>query len=329
MKNSNSQNFRLGIFIIAGLIIFVAAVYFIGNRQHLFGENARISSVFKSVNGLQAGNNVRYAGVNVGTVRDITIVNDTSIVVDFIIDEKTMHLIKRNSVATISSDGLVGSMIINLTPGDGVSSETIRPGDTLESISKVATADMLTTLNTTNENAALLTADLLKITAAINEGKGTLGVLLKDEQMAQNIAASMAELKETTRAASATVRNLNSLISKIDMENSVAGVLLNDTLAAGNVRNVITSLEDSSRKIEEMTAHLNDFSRQLSDNEGALNYVLNDSTFVDHLNSTLENAEAASKKLDENMKALQHNILFRGYFKKKARIKAREEEKNK
>lgn len=329
MKNSNSQNFRLGIFIIAGLIIFVAAVYFIGNRQHLFGENARISSVFKSVNGLQAGNNVRYAGVNVGTVRDITIVNDTSIVVDFIIEEKTMHLIKRNSVATISSDGLVGSMIINLTPGDGVSSETIRPGDTLESISKVATADMLTTLNTTNENAALLTADLLKITAAINEGKGTLGVLLKDEQMAQNIAASMAELKETTRAASATVRNLNSLISKIDMENSVAGVLLNDTLAAGNVRNVITSLEDSSRKIEEMTAHLNDFSRQLSDNEGALNYVLNDSTFVDHLNSTLENAEAASKKLDENMKALQHNILFRGYFKKKARIKAREEEKNK
>ena len=327
MKNSNSQNLRLGIFIIAGILIFVAAVYFIGNRQHLFGTNARISSVFKSVNGLQVGNNVRYAGVNVGTVRDITIVNDTSIVVDFIIEEKTIPLIKRNSVATISSDGLVGSMIINLTPGEKFSSETIRPGDTLESISKVATADMLTTLNTTNENAALLTADLLKITAAINEGKGTLGVLLKDEQMAQDLSSSMADLKKTTQGAAISVNKLNRLISQFDMENSVAGVLFKDSLSAGKVKEVIVSLEQSAEEIEKMTINLNKFSEEINNNDGVLNYVLHDSTLVEHVNATLENAEAASKKFDENMKALQHNILFRGYFKRQARIKAREEAK--
>ncbi|MDX1601754.1 MAG: MlaD family protein [Salinimicrobium sediminis] len=327
MKNSNSQNLRLGIFIIAGILIFVAAVYFIGNRQHLFGNNARISSVFKSVNGLQVGNNVRYAGVNVGTVRDITIVNDTSILVDFIIEEKTMPLIKRNSVATISSDGLVGSMIINLTPGEEFSSETIRGGDTLQSISKVATADMLTTLNTTNENAALLTADLLKITAAINEGKGTLGVLIRDEQMAQDISSSMAELKKTTQGAAITVNKLNRLISQFDMENSVAGVLFKDTLPALKVKEVIVSLEKSAGEIEQMTSNLNKFSEEIINNEGVLDYVLHDSTLVDQINATLENAEAASKKLDENMQALQHNILFRGYFKRQARIKAREEAK--
>ncbi|MDX1752562.1 MAG: MlaD family protein [Salinimicrobium sediminis] len=327
MKNSNSQNLRLGIFIIAGILIFVAAVYFIGNRQHLFGNNARISSVFKSVNGLQVGNNVRYAGVNVGTVRDITIVNDTSILVDFIIEEKTMPLIKRNSVATISSDGLVGSMIINLTPGEEFSSETIRGGDTLQSISKVATADMLTTLNTTNENAALLTADLLKITAAINEGKGTLGVLIRDEQMAQDISSSMAELKKTTQGAAITVNKLNRLISQFDVENSVAGVLFKDTLPALKVKEVIVSLEKSAGEIEQMTSNLNKFSEEIINNEGVLDYVLHDSTLVDQINATLENAEAASKKLDENMQALQHNILFRGYFKRQARIKAREEAK--
>ncbi|SOC81144.1 phospholipid/cholesterol/gamma-HCH transport system substrate-binding protein [Salinimicrobium sediminis] len=327
MKNSNSQNLRLGIFIIAGILIFVAAVYFIGNRQHLFGNNARISSVFKSVNGLQVGNNVRYAGVNVGTVRDITIVNDTSILVDFIIEEKTMPLIKRNSVATISSDGLVGSMIINLTPGEEFSSETIRGGDTLQSISKVATADMLTTLNTTNENAALLTADLLKITAAINEGKGTLGVLIRDEQMAQDISSSMAELKKTTQGAAITVNKLNRLISQFDMENSVAGVLFKDTLPALKVKEVIVSLEKSAGEIEQMTSNLNKFSEEIINNEGVLDYVLHDSTLVEQINATLENAEAASKKLDENMQALQHNILFRGYFKRQARIKAREEAK--
>ena len=329
MKNSNSQNFRLGIFIIVGLLIFVVAVFFIGNRQHLFGNNARVSSIFKSVNGLQPGNNVRYAGVNVGTVRDITIVNDTSILVEFIIDEKTIPLIKRNSVATISSDGLVGSMIINLTPGDEFSEETIRPGDTLQSISKVATADMLTTLNTTNENAALLTADLLKITAAINEGKGTLGLLLKDKNMAQDISSSMEHLKQTTRGAAITVEKLNKLISGFDTDQSVAGVLLKDSLSAEKIKEILGSLETSALEIEEMTANLNTFSQEIKTSEGAINYVLHDSTLVEHINSTLENAEAASKKFDENMQALQHNILFRGYFKRQARIKAREAAKEK
>jgi phospholipid/cholesterol/gamma-HCH transport system substrate-binding protein len=325
MKNSNAQNFKLGLFIIVGLLIFVAGVYFIGNRQNLFGTNPRISSVFKSVDGLQVGNNVRYAGVNVGTVRDITIVNDTSIVVDFIIQEKTMSLIRKNSLATISSDGLVGSMIVNLVPGDTRESAMIEPGDTLESISKVTTADMLTTLSTTNENAALLTADLLKITAAINEGQGTLGALLKDEQMADDVKESMKELRQTTHSASLTVARLNNILASVDMENSLAGKLFTpDSTTVNRVDEIISSVEKSAFEIEEMTADLNQFSSTIKNNEGALNFLLNDTTFVKNLDQTLENAEAASKKLDENMKALQHNILFRGYFKKKARREARE-----
>ena len=118
MRNRTLQNLKLGIFTIAGFLIFVAAVYLIGNKQNLFGNNSRIASVFKNVNGLQAGNNVRYSGVNVGTVKKIIIVNDTSIAVDMSIDESAMHLIKRNATAAISSDGLVGSMVINIIPGD-------------------------------------------------------------------------------------------------------------------------------------------------------------------------------------------------------------------
>ncbi len=325
MKNSNAQNFRLGLFIIIGLLIFVAGVYFIGNRQNLFGTNPRITSVFKSVDGLQVGNNVRYAGVNVGTVRDITIVNDTSIAVDFIIQEKTMNLIRKNSLATISSDGLVGSMIVNLVPGDSRESRMIQPGDTLESISKVTTADMLTTLNTTNENAALLTADLLKITAAINNGEGTLGVLLKDQQMANDIKESMNQLRHTTRSASSTVAKLNNILGSVDMENSLAGKLLTpDSSSVHKVDEIVASIEKSAYEIEQMTANLNQFSKAMKNNDGVLNFIMNDTTFVKNLDETLENAEAASKKLDENMKALQHNILFRGYFKKKARREARE-----
>lgn len=328
MRNRDPQNLKLGIFILVGITIFVFAVYFIGNRQNLFGNNTRVYSVFKNVNGLQTGNNVRFAGVTVGTVKGIDIVNDTSIVVSMMIGEKTMHLIKKNTQATVSSDGLVGSMVVNLIPGDSIGYPPIKPGDTIESISKIATADMLTTLNTTNENAALLTADLLKITNAINKGEGTLGALIKDEEMSSNIKKSIESLKSLTAQASHSINKFNGILSSVNLDESVAGVLLNDTIAAKDVSQMITDLNKSVEEINLMTANLREFSEDLKAGEGALNYLVNDTTFVKHLDETIKNAESASEKLDENMTALKHNFLFRGYFRKLERKKAREAKKD-
>ncbi len=327
MRNRNAQNIKLGLFVITGIVIFVLAVYFIGNRQNLFGESIRIHSVFKNVSGLQTGNNVRFAGVNVGTVRDILILNDTSIVVEMVINEKTRRHVKKDTRATISSDGLVGSMVVNLVPGEEDHSPLINPGDTIESISKIATADMLTTLNTTNENAALLTADLLKITTAINEGEGTLGALIKDEAMATDIKKSIAGLRRTSEAAAVSVNRLNRILSSVDLEESLAGLILNDTTAANEVSQIITDLGESAEEMKLMTANLQEFSKEIKTGEGILNHIINDTTVVNHLDATLQNAEEASKKFDENMKALQHNILFRGYFRKLERRKAREARK--
>ncbi len=327
MRNRNSQNLKLGIFVIVGLIIFVLAVYFIGNRQNLFGNNATVTSVFKNVDGLQTGNNVRFAGVNVGTVKNITIVNDTSIAVDLLVNEKTMSLLKANTKATVSSDGLVGSMVINLVPGDTFDSPPIKQGDTIESISKTATADMLETLSTTNENAALLTADLLKITNTINKGEGTLGALIKDEEMATDFKKTISGLRRTTEAASRSVDRINHILSSVDLNEGLAGVLLKDSLAAEKVTGIIENLDSSVTAIKIMTGNLQQFSKELETGDGVLNYVINDTTVVNHLDATLENAEEASKKLDQNMEALQHNILFRGYFRKLERRKARAAEK--
>ena len=255
MKNSNPQNLRLGIFVILGIAIFIAAVYFIGNRQNLFGENSVITSVFKDVSGLQRGNNVRFAGVNVGTVKDIQILNDTSIAVSMRIDVRTMDLIRKNSLATISSDGLVGSMVVNLLTGEDGSDPAVpvQPGDTIASISKIATADMLTTLNTTNENAALLTADLLKITNSINKGEGTLGALIKDEEMAGNFKESIEGLRKATQNVSGMVTRLNAIIDEVSYKESVAGLLLSDTTAAKQIEGIISNLELSALQIHNMT----------------------------------------------------------------------------
>jgi len=175
MKNTKSQRVRLGLFVIISTILFVLAVYLIGQRQNMFQKTFTISAYFQNVNGLQKGNNVRYSGINIGTVKGIEMVNDSTIKVDMNIEESILSHIKKNAIATIGSDGLVGNMIVNIVPGKG-SDSIISDGDIIASYSKIGPDDILSTLSVSSENAAILTSDLLKITNAMINGKGTLAV---------------------------------------------------------------------------------------------------------------------------------------------------------
>src|SRR6478752_9985361 len=99
MEKTTSQKIRLGIFVIIGLVLFIVMVYFIGKKQKMFGDTSELYSVFENVNGLELGNNVRYSGVNVGTVTEIIMINDTMIKVTMIIDDAIFHHIKKNAIA--------------------------------------------------------------------------------------------------------------------------------------------------------------------------------------------------------------------------------------
>ena len=86
MKKKVSHKVRLGIFISLGILIFILAIYFIGEKQQLFRSTFRLSGVFKDVAGLQVGNNVRLSGINVGTIDNISIISDTSVRVIILVD---------------------------------------------------------------------------------------------------------------------------------------------------------------------------------------------------------------------------------------------------
>lgn len=327
MNKSTSQKIRLGVFVVVGALLLIAALYFIGNRQHLFSKNIAIYAEFVNVNGLQLGNNVRYSGINVGTVADIEMLGESKIIVEMMIEEKTADFIRKNAIATIGSDGLVGSMVVNIIPGKGESPYVIT-NDTIVSYSKIGTDEMLSTLNVTNENAALLTADLLKITNKILEGKGTLGVLIADTTMAENIKETIDKLKATSQGTSNTMYNLNKVIAKIDMEESVAGVLLNDTLAGQQIRLVLDNLEQSSKEINSVTEDLGGMIAEIKNGKGTLNYLTTDEELVRDIDSTMKYIKESTFKLNQNMEALKHNFFFRGYFNKLERQKKREERRN-
>lgn len=315
MEKTTSEKISLGIFVLIGTILLVLAAYFIGQKENLFGNTFRLNVTFKNINGLQNGNNVRYAGISIGTVKDIEMINDTTINVSMVIDEKMQKHIKKNAIANIGSDGLVGSMIIDIVPGDGEAAY-VASDDEIRSYSRVATADMMNTLNVTNENAALLTAQLLKITTSINEGEGTLGRLLNDTLMGGNLRQTLTNLKYASDDARNTIRGLNELTQQFNTKESVAGSLLSDSISGGKIKNVIANLENSSFEIEKTVKNLNTVVGNIKDGKGAINYLATDTTLVNQLQNTMKNVDQGVSRFNENMEALKHNFLTRGYFKK-------------
>ena len=326
MKTTNTQKFSLGLFIFIITIIFVIALYLIGNKQNLFGNTFRISAVFNNVNGLILGNNVRFSGINIGTVKNIVMINDSTICVDMVIEEKMLQHMKKNAVAAIGSDGLVGSMVINIVPGKEISL-ALKSGDTIKSYNKTSTTDLLETLNTTNDNAAKLTSDLLKITETIKQGKGTIGMLIEDPELASEVKQTVVNLRTASTNTSATVLELKKIINAINYDKSLAAVLLSDTASANKMKAIIENIEQSSLDIDAVITNLNSVVLDVKNGKGTVNYMINDTILVNNIDETMKNVKEGSARLNENMEALKHNFLFRSYFKKLERQQRKEAEK--
>lgn len=327
MKRTSKENIRLGIFVILGTLFLVMGAYLIGDRQNLFGETFELHAIFKNVNGLQTGNNVRYSGINVGTVNRITMENDTTIRVIMNMDGEMLDHIKQNAIATIGSDGLVGSMIVSIVPGDEAA-PLVKEGDMIRTYSRIGAKDMLSTLNLTNENAALLTSELLRSTVALNEGRGVLGRLLYDTIMAQNLVRTAGNLRRASDQTGEILENLNSKIEELDLEHSIAGILLTDSLSGQQFKEVIHDIGRVSQRMDTLSITLDSLTRRINKGEGAVNYLATDTTLVRRIESTMENIEEGTAKFNENMEALKHNFLTRRYFKKLEKEKAKENEQN-
>ena len=321
MAKSNSKKVRVGIFVVVGTIILVSALYFIGSRQHIFTKNIQLYSVFDNVNGLILGNNVRYSGINVGTVTKIEMTEVGKITIEMTVEEKAAYFIKKDAVASISSDGLVGSMVVNIIPGDQQEEANVVAGDFIKTSSKVSMDDMLGTLNVTSEN-------LSKITNEILMGEGALGVLINDTIMAQNIKQTLEELRKTSEGTGLAMAKINQIISKINYDDSAAAVILSDTATANQIRKIVANLETSSEDVNAITKNLDDYISEIKSGKGALNHLTQDEEFVKEIDSTMIQIKEASEKLNENMEALQHNFFFRGFFKKKERQERKEAKKS-
>jgi phospholipid/cholesterol/gamma-HCH transport system substrate-binding protein len=317
MENKEiKNNMKLGLMITASMAILIVAIYLVGSRQNMFGETFTISAVFKNVNGLQTGNNVRYAGINVGTVDQIIIVSDSTVQVNMKMGEQVRNFIKRDAFASIGSDGLVGNMLVNISPGSG-SEPQVKNGDQIKSFSRTDTDDILNTLSSTNENIALLTRDLLTITDNISHGQGTISTLLMDSSLANNLKRTMANLEQVTGESKAAAENLEKITTDLQNRESLLGFILYDTTIVGQMNEVVSQIGASSNNLLTVSEQLEEATTALSQSPGPLNTLLYDTTISYDLKQSLSNIKEGTVLFNENMRAMREHFLFRKYFKDK------------
>lgn len=310
---------RLGLFITVGTIALVAALYLIGSNRNLFGTNIRISAHFYNVNGLMPGNNVRYAGIDIGTVDKIRIENDSSVTVHMLIDVKESKYIRKNSVAAIGTDGLMGNKLVNINPGIG-ESEPVIDGDEILSLKPVETDEMIRTLNITNDNLEVITNDLRKFTSGLTREKGILK-LFDDSVTAENIRLAMISIRDAASNAAGITQHLNSVADGLNRGEGLAGVLLKDPEMAKQLQSTISNLEQASDSINLIASELGVFSQKLNDPNGLVTALTTDTALTRNVKTGLQNLEEGTVLLNENLRALQRNFLFRKYFKEKSKGK--------
>jgi phospholipid/cholesterol/gamma-HCH transport system substrate-binding protein len=189
---------RLGLFVAGGLALFVLAIFIIGKQKNLFNPVFKLTTTFYNVSGLQVGNNIRFSGINVGTVDNISIINDSTVRVDLLIKKDVKQFIKTDCEVAIGSEGLIGDRLLIITRGS-LDAPLAKEGQQLASSEPVETDAIMASLKVTAGNAEIISQQLAEIMIKINSGKGTLGRLIQDSTIAENLSQTIVNLKQSTK----------------------------------------------------------------------------------------------------------------------------------
>jgi len=198
--DTHTQKFkiRLGFFVIGGLTLFVLAIFIIGKQKNLFNPVFKLTTTFYNIGGLQVGNNVRFSGIIVGTVDNIFIINDSTVQIDMLIRKDVWRFIKSDCMVGIGSEGLIGDKLINISQGSN-NAPLAKEGQLLESNEPIETDAIMASLQVTAANIEVVTQQLAEIMIKINTGKGTLGRLIQDETIAENLNQTIVNLKKSSK----------------------------------------------------------------------------------------------------------------------------------
>jgi len=290
---------RLGMFIAVGVGIFVLAIFFIGRQQNLFNPVFKVTTNFQNVSGLLVGNNIRYSGINVGIVDNITIINDSTVQVSLLIRKNVQQFIKADSQAGIGSEGIIGDRVLIITQGSN-DAPTVQDGQHILSKEPIETDAVMASLQTSAANAEIITLQLSQIMLNVNSGEGALGRMINDPTIADNITQTIENFKKSSEGFDETIEATKE-----------------------NVFEFMEKLQLTAAKTEIASQELGEIMTKINSGEGSLGALIHDTTMAGNLSKTIFNLKQGTQGLEENMEALKQNFFFRRYYRRMEREELR------
>jgi phospholipid/cholesterol/gamma-HCH transport system substrate-binding protein len=295
----NMPAVRLGVFVVLGLALIVIAIFMIGQKNSLFSSTFNVKAYFNDVQGIQSGATVRLSGINVGSVSKISIVNDASGRVEVSMNLQTdiQRFIRTDTKASIETEGLVGNKVIVLKIGSS-SAEQVKDGGYIQSEEPLGFSAIIAETQGIMQYTKSMTKDLADIVGRVNNGEGTIGKVLKDDELYNNAA-------NLTREADLSLKSITDEIKR------VVGVF--DTLGVG-VKNVVRNVNSTVSNIDTIIINVNEGRGVLGALLTSGKYDSTIATVITNVEKTSDDARISASRLAENMEALKHNWLFKSYF---------------
>ena len=349
MNNENSSIWKLGIFVIIGIVLFIVTIYFVGINRNLFGSNFSLKSEFKNVGGLKEGSNVRLSGITIGTVSKINFISDSLVLVKMLLKKDVQQYIKTDAIASIGSDGLVGDKILIISPGTS-SKKTVKNNDLIQSFVTIELEDIMRSVQKSANNAEIITKQLINFSYKMNNEKGLLSKIMTSKNFSNSVESTIANLEISAKELAEftpKINNPNGAVSKIftdkefadrienaisnlqnstndistftakiNNDDSILAKLTSDKKLAEKLVNTLSNLENSSNELAKLTAKINNENNVLSK-------IIDSERLGKSIDSTIINLESGVKGLKEIEAAAKDNFLLKGYFKKKEKAKSK------
>jgi phospholipid/cholesterol/gamma-HCH transport system substrate-binding protein len=297
----------VGVFVLGGLLLFAVGLFMIGDRQMAFAKKFTVHTEFRKITGLQPGAIVRVSGAKAGSITEILPPNRPSekFRVKLEITEQLHQLVRTDSVATIETEGLVGGTYLGIGTGTDAA-PPVGPDATIAGREPFDIADLMqqmgTTIKKVNDAFDDMKAEVQGTVVTIGDTVDNLNALIVDVSD---------DLKHMTASGARIASDAARIAEGVRSGRGTIGKLVNDDELYTRATAIAKQAEDIATNARQVVEKANKTLEGLQSKDGPVHGM------TASVKQTMDDARAAMEGLSENMDALRHSFLLRGFFKRR------------
>jgi len=293
---------RLGIFIFLGTVFLVISIFLLGNKGKLFSQTIEIKTYFDQIEGLKPGAPVRLSGYDIGSVKSISLTEGKTgrVEVVMIIDIALKKFIRIDSQAAVETEGLVGKKIVTITAGSPDAAEVV-DGAKIPSKNPINIAAIIDETQSIMHNINSLSKDFSDIFNRINKGEGSIGKLVNDDALYNSTVSVTQSADKSLNLITKRMDEISDII--VDATAGIKRIIINVDTTLVDIKNLVNSVENGNGALGKLVAD-----KKMADSVQSI---------LTNLAKTSEYARISTVSFAENMEALKHNWLFKGYFEQR------------